>query len=123
MFYREAGQFKTTYESDQAILPIVQDRWFVIAVIAFAYLVVPFLVLYGALRAYVPRDLPWLVALVLVLPGLLQFADGPGIRALVPGGVALRGDARLGGAPEAMCGRRSPAPSSAAPSRCSPARG
>src|SRR5687768_18174333 len=26
MIYREAGQFKTTYASDQAIFPIVQDR-------------------------------------------------------------------------------------------------
>lgn len=26
MFYREAGQFKTTYKADQAIFPILQDR-------------------------------------------------------------------------------------------------
>ena len=26
MFYREAGQFKTTYEADAAIFPIRQDR-------------------------------------------------------------------------------------------------
>ena len=30
MFYREAGQFKTTYVSDQAMFPIPQDRFFVI---------------------------------------------------------------------------------------------
>jgi branched-chain amino acid transport system permease protein len=41
VFYREAGQFKTTYRSDEAIFPIAQDRWFVIAAIAFAILVVP----------------------------------------------------------------------------------
>ena len=41
MFYREAGQFKTTYSADEAIFPIAQDRWFVIAIIAFASLVVP----------------------------------------------------------------------------------
>ena len=29
MFYREAGQFKTSYAADQAIFPIAQDRWFV----------------------------------------------------------------------------------------------
>jgi branched-chain amino acid transport system permease protein len=29
VIYREAGQFKTTYASDQAIFPIVQDRVFV----------------------------------------------------------------------------------------------
>lgn len=41
MFYREAGQFKTTYESDQAILSIPQDRWFLGALLVVAFLVVP----------------------------------------------------------------------------------
>ena len=41
MLYREAGQFKTSYVADQAKFPIAQDRWFVILVIAFAFLVVP----------------------------------------------------------------------------------
>lgn len=37
MLYREAGQFKTNYASDQALLPILQDRigLFVILLIAF----------------------------------------------------------------------------------------
>ena len=43
MFYREAGQFKTSYAGDQAVFPIFQDRVFVIAVIFFAFLVVPFI--------------------------------------------------------------------------------
>ena len=43
MFYREAGQFKTRYEADQAIFPIIQDRWVVFAFVAFLYLVVPFI--------------------------------------------------------------------------------
>jgi branched-chain amino acid transport system permease protein len=42
MLYREAGQFKTSYDADQAMFPIIQDRWFVAALIAVAYLVVPF---------------------------------------------------------------------------------
>ena len=42
MIYRETGQFKTSYEADQAIFPIAQDRWFVIAVILVAFTVVPF---------------------------------------------------------------------------------
>ena len=42
MFYRETGQFKTNYPADQAIFPIRQDRIFVIAVILFAYLAIPF---------------------------------------------------------------------------------
>ncbi|HEX4763396.1 MAG TPA: branched-chain amino acid ABC transporter permease, partial [Usitatibacter sp.] len=43
MIYRETGQFKTTYASDQQLFPIVQDRWFVIGLIAFAFVAVPFL--------------------------------------------------------------------------------
>ncbi len=41
MFYREAGQFKTSYAADQAIFPIAQDRWFVWGVLALAALAVP----------------------------------------------------------------------------------
>ena len=41
MLYREAGQIKTSYVADQAIFPIAQDRWFVLGVLAFAFLVVP----------------------------------------------------------------------------------
>ena len=43
MFYREAGQLKTSYLADQAVFPIPQDRWFVAAVLVFAYAVVPFI--------------------------------------------------------------------------------
>lgn len=41
MFYREAGIFKTSYASDQALFRIPLDRWFVIAVVAAAFVVVP----------------------------------------------------------------------------------
>src|SRR5512137_1575461 len=41
MLYREAGQFKTSYATDQQIFPIRQDRIAVAAIVAFAYLVVP----------------------------------------------------------------------------------
>jgi branched-chain amino acid transport system permease protein len=41
MIYREAGQFKTTYASDQAIFPIVQDRIFVGLVALVAFVAVP----------------------------------------------------------------------------------
>ncbi len=41
MFYREAGQFKTSYQDDQAIFPILQDKVAVLALVAFAY-VIPF---------------------------------------------------------------------------------
>ena len=42
MFYREAGQFKASYEADQAIFPIVQDRFVMLALLAIAFIVVPF---------------------------------------------------------------------------------
>ncbi len=44
MFYRESGDFKTSYKGDQQMFPIFLDRWFVITVCAFAFLVVPFLI-------------------------------------------------------------------------------
>ena len=43
MFYREAGQFKTTYGGDQAVFPIIQDRWFIALVLIVAFGVVPFI--------------------------------------------------------------------------------
>ena len=42
MIYRETGQFKTTYASDQQLFPILQDRWFVAGALVFAFCVVPF---------------------------------------------------------------------------------
>src|SRR5207248_3614659 len=41
MIYREAGQFKTTYASDQAVFPIVQDRVVVALAIVAAFVVPP----------------------------------------------------------------------------------
>ncbi|HZP87608.1 MAG TPA: branched-chain amino acid ABC transporter permease, partial [Burkholderiales bacterium] len=41
MFYREAGQFKTTYAADQQLFPIRQDRLAVLVLLALAYLAVP----------------------------------------------------------------------------------
>src|SRR2546429_8905893 len=41
MIYREAGQFKTTYASDQAIFAIPQDRWFVVFAAVAAFVVPP----------------------------------------------------------------------------------
>lgn len=43
MFYREAGQFKATYEADQGIFPIRQDFWAVVAVCVLAAVAVPML--------------------------------------------------------------------------------
>ena len=41
MFYRENGQFKTSYRADQQIFPITQDRWAIGLIIAAAFFVVP----------------------------------------------------------------------------------
>jgi len=41
MFYREAGQFKTSYDADQGIFPIIQDRWFIGIVLLIAFVVIP----------------------------------------------------------------------------------
>jgi len=41
VFYREAGQFKTTYAADQALLPIRQDRYAMLVILAIAFVGVP----------------------------------------------------------------------------------
>jgi branched-chain amino acid transport system permease protein len=51
MFYRENGQFKTTYKADQQIFPITQDRVGVLLLIAFAFIGVPLLADEYMLRA------------------------------------------------------------------------
>ncbi len=44
MLFRENGQFKASYRADLQMLPILQDRVFMVALVAFAFLAVPFLV-------------------------------------------------------------------------------
>ncbi|WP_300318596.1 branched-chain amino acid ABC transporter permease [Accumulibacter sp.] len=44
MLYRENGQFKTAYATDQQIFPIAQDRWAIIGIVLFAFIAVPLLV-------------------------------------------------------------------------------
>ncbi len=41
MFYRENGQFKTSYRADQQIFPILQDRVFIAALLVVAFVAVP----------------------------------------------------------------------------------
>jgi branched-chain amino acid transport system permease protein len=43
MLYRENGQFKSTYASDQQMLPILQDRAVMAGLLLFAFVAVPFL--------------------------------------------------------------------------------
>ena len=41
MFYREAGQFKTSYKADQALMPILQDRVGLMVILTIAFVVIP----------------------------------------------------------------------------------
>ena len=41
MFYREAGQFKTTYQADQAVFPILQDRVGLALILIGAFVLIP----------------------------------------------------------------------------------
>ncbi|NCV33787.1 MAG: branched-chain amino acid ABC transporter permease, partial [Betaproteobacteria bacterium] len=43
MLYRENGQFKTSYQADQQIFPIAQDRYAMVAIVAAACLLVPWI--------------------------------------------------------------------------------
>jgi branched-chain amino acid transport system permease protein len=43
MFYRETGQFKTSYEADSAIFPILQDRIGIAVMLVIAFIAVPVL--------------------------------------------------------------------------------
>jgi branched-chain amino acid transport system permease protein len=44
MFYRENGQFKSTYAADQQMLPVLQDRVFMLLLLIFAFGAVPLFV-------------------------------------------------------------------------------
>ena len=54
MFYRENGQFKTSYRSDQQIFAIAQDRWAILALIAFALVCIQMLTGIILARFHVP---------------------------------------------------------------------
>src|SRR6202162_160734 len=41
MLYREAGQFKTSYQADAAVFPIRQDRFAIALIVAVAFIVIP----------------------------------------------------------------------------------
>lgn len=55
MFYREAGDFKTSYREDSQTFPIAFDRWRYYAVLAVAFGVIPFVINdYWANAVFVP---------------------------------------------------------------------
>ena len=41
MLYRIAGQFKTSYQKDQALFPVQQDAWLLGIILLFAWLILP----------------------------------------------------------------------------------
>ena len=43
MIYRETGQFKSSYQADQALFPIAQDRYVIFAVLIVTFGIVPML--------------------------------------------------------------------------------
>jgi branched-chain amino acid transport system permease protein len=43
MFYREAGQFKTSYAADMATFPILQDRIGIVVILFIAAVIIPYL--------------------------------------------------------------------------------
>ena len=58
MIYKEAGQFSTTYGQDSQIFPLRQDRLAMFAMLAIAFLAIPFLASEYWLRALL---IPWLI--------------------------------------------------------------
>jgi branched-chain amino acid transport system permease protein len=58
MFYREAGQFRTSYAQDSQIFPLRQDRFAILALLALAVVVVPAVASDYWLRALL---IPWLI--------------------------------------------------------------
>ena len=42
MLYRTSGQFKTTYQADQALFPVRQDAVLLIVILVFAWVILPF---------------------------------------------------------------------------------
>ncbi len=58
MIYRENGQFKTSYAADQQLLPIAQDRWFLISLVVLAFAAVPLFASDYAFRALI---IPFLI--------------------------------------------------------------
>jgi branched-chain amino acid transport system permease protein len=80
VIYREAGQFKTSYASDQAIFPIAQDRWLVMLGVVFAFCVPLFADEYWMQAILIPFLIYALAALGLNLltgyAGLLSLGTG-----------------------------------------------
>ncbi len=58
MFYRENGQFKTSYRADQQLFPILQDRIFIVALLLVAFVGIPMVTSDYMFKAIL---IPWLI--------------------------------------------------------------
>lgn len=102
MFYRENGQFKTSYRADQQIFPITQDRWGVLALVAIAAIGVPLMADEYLLRAiFIPFVILSLAALgVNILVGFCgQISLGSGAFMAVGAYAAYNTYVRIDGMP------------------------
>jgi len=102
MFYRENGQFKSTYAADLAIFPVRQDLVAVLAILAFAFVAVPILAPEYLLRAvFIPFLILSLAALGLnVLVGYCgQISLGTGAFMAVGAYAAYNLTVRIDGMP------------------------
>ena len=102
MFYRENGQFKTTYRADQQVFPITQDRVAMGLLLAFAVVVVPWVAPEYLFRAIlIPFLILSLAALGLnILVGYCgQISLGTGAFMAVGAYAAYNFQARIDGMP------------------------
>src|SRR5579871_2919294 len=83
MLYREAGQFKTSYVADQAIFPILQDRIFILLILAVGFIGIPALAVALGTEAY------WLGTIMLPLLTYALAAIGLNILTGYAGQVSL----------------------------------
>ncbi len=78
MFYREAGQFKTSYAADMAIFPIRQDRIAMLLLLAFAFAGVPLLAAF-----HVPPFNSEYLLRAIILPFLILSLAAIGVNVLI----------------------------------------
>lgn len=67
MFYRETGQFKTSYEADSAIFPILQDRVGLSVILFVAFVIVPILGYYDVFPIWLKLNTALTPALIFAL--------------------------------------------------------
>lgn len=102
MFYRENGQYKTSYGADLALFPVVQDRWAMLALALAAFVAIPLLASNYAFHAVlIPFTILAMAAIGLnVLVGYCgQISLGTGAFMAVGAYAAFNLQARIDGMP------------------------